>query len=210
MKKKPGGYWLLRGVSLLLLLIAALVGAAHAQMTPVPPPPKIGSPLPPPKLAPAPPPPPLPVQAQAAAPAPTPAAAPFPPPFEPPQGTPRSWLEKAVTGSWYGETGPASAPTQRFITTRRADGSFTLELRTYTPGKPTLTISNSGVWSISNGLFLTVVTRVNGRPVNAREAIFTSAYAVRSISGNEFQYQHVLTGTELKVVRVFPDFRLPD
>ncbi|RZJ15260.1 MAG: hypothetical protein EOO54_18720 [Haliea sp.] len=124
-----------------------------------------------------------------------------------------SFPEQALTGSWYGESGAstvAGAQTQRFLTTRRADGTYSLEVRTYEMGKPTVKLTNTGLWGISNSLFFTLTTEVNGQRTAIREPAYTSAYLVRSITANEFVYQHIASGKELRVVRTSPDARLPD
>lgn len=127
-----------------------------------------------------------------------------------------SLAERTLVGTWYGEsgftgaTGASGAQLQRFLTTRRADGTYSLEVRTYENGKPTVRLTNTGLWGISNGLFFTVTTEVDGRQTAIREPTYTAAYLVRSIGGNEFAYQHIGSGRELQVVRTGPDTRLPD
>lgn len=124
-----------------------------------------------------------------------------------------SYAERALTGAWYGESaasGATAAQLQRFLTTRRPDGTYSLEVRTYENGKPTVKLTNNGLWGISNGLFFTVITEVNGQRTVIREPSYSAAYLVRGITGNEFVYQHIGTGRELRVVRVAPDTRLPD
>ncbi|MDO9403239.1 MAG: hypothetical protein Q7T87_04350 [Polaromonas sp.] len=124
-----------------------------------------------------------------------------------------SFAERALVGTWYGEsgaTGPAGAQLQRFLTTRRPDGTYSLEVRTYENGKPTIQLANTGLWGISNSLFFTITTEVNGQRTAIREPAYTAAYLVRGITGNEFVYQHIASGRELRVVRAAPDARLPD
>jgi len=100
-------------------------------------------------------------------------------------------------------------PLQRFLTTRRSDGSFTLVARLYEPGKPPSELVNSGLWGVSNGLYFTVTTEVNGARTNTRSAETVNPYLVRELQGDSFVYQHVLSGNVFRVNRVSPDTRLP-
>lgn len=79
----------------------------------------------------------------------------------------------------------------------------------YEPGKPSIELTNTGIWGVSNGMYFTVTTSVNGAPTNTRNPETISPYLVRDIQKDSFTYQHVLTGVLLKVSRVAPDTKLP-
>src|SRR4051794_9334809 len=75
----------------------------------------------------------------------------------------RSADERSMVGTWYGEFLPSmGAPLQRFITTRMADGTFTLHARIYQGDKAIADARNAGLWGVSNGIYFTVTTEVNG------------------------------------------------
>ena len=75
--------------------------------------------------------------------------------------------EQAMVGTWYGEFLPeVSAPLQRFITVRKADGTFTLHARMYQNDKLIGEARNSGLWGISNGIYFTVTTEVKRSATN--------------------------------------------
>lgn len=123
---------------------------------------------------------------------------------------PPSADETALVGTWLGEYAPApGAPVQRFLTQRAADGTFTLVSRMYEPGKAPTELVNTGIWGISNGMYFTVTSSVNGIPTNTRNPETISPYLVRDLQKDTFTFQHVLTGVLLKVSRVAPDTRLP-
>lgn len=123
---------------------------------------------------------------------------------------PPSADETTLVGTWLGEYSPApGAPVQRFLTKRAADGTFTLVARMYEAGKAPTELVNTGIWGISNGMYFTVTSSVNGTPTNTRNPETISPYLVRDLQNDTFTFQHVLTGVLLKVSRVAPDTRLP-
>lgn len=123
-----------------------------------------------------------------------------------------SETEQLMVGTWYGEFAPApSRPVQRFVTTRNPDGSFTIHARLYDGGKQVGELRNQGIWGVSNGMYFTVTTEVNGGKTDPRVPEVINAYLVQSLAGNEFEYVHVASGNRFKVVRVEADkARLPD
>lgn len=120
--------------------------------------------------------------------------------------------EKLAVGTWYGEYAPApNQPLQRFIVTRLADGSFSLQARLYEKGKIVSDLRNRGLWGISNGMYFTVTTEVNGERTDFKNPGVTHPYLVRTLSQGEFEYQHIPSGNKFRVVRVDPaTARLPD
>ena len=118
--------------------------------------------------------------------------------------------ESQAVGTWYGEFTEAGAPTQRFLTTRFPDGTYTLRARLYDKNPPTELV-NRGLWGISNGLYFTITTEINGQPVDARNAQAANHYLVQSQSPTEFVYRHLASNRSFRVVRVDPAAaRLPD
>jgi hypothetical protein len=124
----------------------------------------------------------------------------------------QSMAEQRMVGTWYGEFAPsASSPAQRFITVRRADGTFTLQARMYQDGKKVAEARNSGMWGISNGMYFTVTTEVNGKPSDAKRPEAINAYLVKVLDANRFEYMHVASGSQFTVTRADPaNVRLPD
>lgn len=123
-----------------------------------------------------------------------------------------STAEQILVGTWFGEAVLPGTPEtlQQFLATRRADGSYTLEVRNYQEGRMRQRLVNSGVWSISNGIFVTLTTDIEGKKTTLSDPSFTQVFAVRGLTANEFRYQHLASGREIRVVRSTPDFRLPD
>jgi hypothetical protein len=123
---------------------------------------------------------------------------------------PPSADESTLVGTWLGEYAPApGAPVQRFLTKRAPDGTFTLVSRMYEAGKAPTELVNTGIWGISNGMYFTVTSSVNGMPTNTRNPETISPYLVRELQKDSFTFQHVLTGVLLKVSRVAPETKLP-
>jgi hypothetical protein len=124
----------------------------------------------------------------------------------------RSVAEERMAGTWYGEfSAGGPAPSQRFLTTRRADGTFTLQARMYEGGKVVAEARNGGMWGISNGMYFTVTTEINGAPSDAKRPDAINAYLVKSVDADRFEYVHVATGNRFVVTRVDPArARLPD
>ena len=120
--------------------------------------------------------------------------------------------ETRLVGTWMGEFSPnASSPVQRFITTRRADGTFDLQARMYQDGKMIGEARNNGMWGVSNGMYFTVTTQVNGKPSDPKRPEAVNAYLVKSLEADRFSYVHVASGGEFTVTRVDPaSARLPD
>ncbi|CAN5583798.1 hypothetical protein BH10PSE18_BH10PSE18_33320 [soil metagenome] len=118
--------------------------------------------------------------------------------------------EAMMVGTWYGEFAPRPGmPVQRFLYNRKADGSFTLVARLYAPGKPPTELRNSGLWGISNGLYFTVTTEVDGVRTDTRSPDTINPYLVQDLQQDAFSYRHVLSGNVFRVVRVPPDRSLP-
>jgi hypothetical protein len=119
--------------------------------------------------------------------------------------------EALATGTWYGEfSGGSNQPLQRFLTTRLADGTFTLRARVYDKGR-FQELNNQGLWGISNGLYFTVTTEVDGKRADFRTADVTNPYLIRKLAGNDFEYQHIPSGRIFHVKRVDPaTAHLPD
>ena len=120
--------------------------------------------------------------------------------------------EKLAIGTWYGEFSPGpNQPLQRFINTRQADGSYTVQARLYEKGRFISELRNRGLWGISNGLYYTVTTEVNGEKTDLKNPEVTHPYLVRSINPTVFEYQHIASGNKFRVLRVDPaTVRLPD
>jgi hypothetical protein len=120
--------------------------------------------------------------------------------------------EQALVGTWYGEFLPElNAPLQRFITVRKADGTFTLHARMYQNDKLIGEAKNNGLWGISNGIYFTVTTEVNGVRSDPKLPQAINAYLVKSVKPDRFEYVHFATGRDFVVTRVDPaKARLPD
>jgi hypothetical protein len=120
--------------------------------------------------------------------------------------------EQLAVGAWYGEySQPPHRVVQKFITTRGADGTFAIHARLYEAGRRIGELHNSGLWGLSNGMYFTVTTEIDGRRTDARGTDVINAYLVQRLEGDEFEYVHVASGNRFKVRRVQPgSARLPD
>jgi len=120
--------------------------------------------------------------------------------------------ETLATGTWYGEFSPGPGqPLQRFLTTRLADGTFMLVARLYENGRAKSELRNAGLWGISNGLYFTVTTEVDGKRLDPRNAEMANPYLIRSLAAGTFEYQHIASGRLFRVKLVDPAItRLPD
>lgn len=119
--------------------------------------------------------------------------------------------EQAAAGRWFAEYAPnAQAPVQRFIMQRNTDGTFILQSRMYAQGKMVGELRNAGLWGISNGLFFTVTTEVNGQKTDTKNPETVNPYLVRTLEKDRFVYQHIPTGTVLNARMVDAAFQLPN
>lgn len=120
--------------------------------------------------------------------------------------------EQSLVGTWYGEFLPeVGAPFQRFITTRNVDGSFAVQARVYQNNKLVAQTRNAGLWGVSNGMYFTVTTEVNGVRSDPKLPEAINAYLVKSIDASRFEYVHFATGRNFVVTRIDPaKAQLPD
>lgn len=120
--------------------------------------------------------------------------------------------EKLMVGSWYGESAPSSGKLlQRFVTTRHADGTYSLHARLYDKGKVVADMRHGGLWGVSHGLYFTITTEVNGRKSSPRSSDAMNAYSVQALGADSFEYVHVASGNRFRVRRLAPTAaRLPD
>lgn len=119
--------------------------------------------------------------------------------------------EALAVGSWYGEfAAGANQPLQRFLTTRFADGTYTLLARMYDKGRMMSELRNSGLWGVSNGLYFTFTTEIDGKRTDPRGADLSNPYLIRNLAVGAFEYQHIPSGRIFRVMRVDPTTRLPD
>ena len=119
--------------------------------------------------------------------------------------------ETLATGTWYGEVSGPGKPLQRFLTTRSPNGTFVLRSRLYDSGRATSELHNSGLWGISNGMYFTITTEVNGKPTDTSAPEVSNPYLVRNLSATAFEYQHIPSKSIFRVIRVDPaTARLPD
>ncbi|HVR54885.1 MAG TPA: hypothetical protein VMS38_34510 [Pseudorhodoferax sp.] len=118
--------------------------------------------------------------------------------------------ERALQGVWTWEYQPEGGALQRFLLERRADGTFTLLSRSYAAGRASTELLNAGLWGVSNGLYFTVTTEVNGQRVNVRDSALYNPYVIVGLQGDVLRYRHLPTGIELRTRKVPATTRLPD
>lgn len=119
--------------------------------------------------------------------------------------------ETLAIGTWYGEVSNPGQPLQRFLTTRAPDGTFVLQTRLYDKGRAISELRNSGLWGISNGMYFTFTTEVNGKQTETGRPEMSNPYLVRNLNATSFEYQHIPSKGVFRVVRVDPaTARLPD
>lgn len=121
-----------------------------------------------------------------------------------------SAAEAALQGVWAWELTAPGGALSRFLIQRRPDGNFTLISRTYAAGRATAELVNGGLWGVSNGLYFTVTTEVNGQRVDTRDSALYNPYVILALEGDVLRYRHLPTGLELRTLKVRPDTRLPD
>jgi hypothetical protein len=119
--------------------------------------------------------------------------------------------ESLAIGTWYGEVSTPGQPLQRFLTSRAPNGTFVLQTRLYDKGRAISELRNSGLWGISNGMYFTFTTEVNGKQTDSSRSEMTNPYLVRSLNATSFEYQHIPSKGIFRVIRVDPaTARLPD
>jgi hypothetical protein len=120
--------------------------------------------------------------------------------------------EQKMVGTWYGEFMPeVGAPLQRFVIVRKVDGTFTILARIYKDNKLIGETRNAGLWGISNGIYFTVTTEVNGVRSDPKLPQAINAYLVKSLQTDRFDYVHFASGRSFTVTRVDPaKASLPD
>lgn len=121
-----------------------------------------------------------------------------------------SAAEVALRGVWAWEYTAPGGELSRFLMQRRPDGTFTLLSRTYRTGRPSTELVNGGLWGVSNGLYFTVTTEVNGQRVSTRDSALYHPYIILALEGDVLRYLHLPSGTEFRTRKVAPETRLPE
>lgn len=123
---------------------------------------------------------------------------------------PPSQAESSLVGTWYGEF-THGLPVQRFLVTRHADGSFTMQAKVYESGAVAFEIHSAGRWGVSNGLYAVVTTEQSVLPpqANAQPQEVVSLYEVQALEPDRFSYRHALSQRVFHARRVSPDTQLP-
>lgn len=113
-----------------------------------------------------------------------------------------------VAGRWYGvERQPreSDAPVH-WILERHANGTFDLTTFEERGCKVIAFTRESGRWALSNGLYSTVTTEVNGRKVNSSERYYQDIYALEEVSSDRITYTSIAVGIRFVGRRVSEDF----
>ena len=92
--------------------------------------------------------------------------------------------QASLAGFWYG-MGEPDDPDIFYIDYYHADGTFNSEYRKCEKGKVSYQQTQSGRWSIANGVLTMNADRVNGKPER-----FDHSYAIESLTQTEFRARY--------------------
>ena len=84
-------------------------------------------------------------------------------------------------GNWYG-VGEPDDPSISYIDSYRADGTFHSEFRKCERGEVVWHQTETGKWSVSNGVLRMISDTIDGKPER-----FENSYAIESVTGDEFR-----------------------
>ena len=95
-------------------------------------------------------------------------------------GSASAAIEPSLVGFWYG-IGEPDDPNIFYIDYYHADGTFNSEYRKCEKGKLVYQQTQSGKWSVKDGVLIMNSYTINGKPER-----FDHLYAMESLSENEF------------------------
>ena len=111
--------------------------------------------------------------------------------------------EPSLAGRWYGEDPqPGPGAVTKRLTHRNADGTYTVVFRRYIGNQMVGQQTESGRWSFSNGMYVTLTQVMQGTAADPADRHFHDIYIVESFEGDEMTYRHVATGRRFKAKRV--------
>ncbi len=105
-------------------------------------------------------------------------------------------------GNWYG-VGEPDDPSISYIDAYNADGTFHSEFRKCERGEVVWHQTETGKWSLSNGVLRMVSDTIDGKPDR-----FENSYTVELASGDEFRAR-LHTPNFLFIERRLPKFEFP-
>lgn len=108
-----------------------------------------------------------------------------------------------LAGCWSGESEqPAPRGKAAFQIERRGDGSFTVVFR---PATARTSQVEQGRWRWQDGLYTTVTTHVDGRPVDPNDPAYTDSYQLLSLTEQDMSYVHTRLKQRFEAHRVACD-----
>jgi hypothetical protein len=98
-----------------------------------------------------------------------------------------------VAGRWYGvESQPRESDSPvHWILERHGDGTFDLTTFEERNCKVVAFTRESGRWSLSNGLYSTVTTEVNGKKVDSSKRYYQDIYALEEVTSDRIAYTSI-------------------
>ena len=105
-------------------------------------------------------------------------------------------------GNWYGVGEPDDSSIS-YIDSYGADGTFHSEFRKCERGEVVWHQTETGKWSVSNGVLRMISDTIDGKPER-----FENSYAVESVTGDEFRAR-LRTPNFLFIERRLPKFEFP-
>ena len=113
-----------------------------------------------------------------------------------------------VAGRWYGvERQPReSSYPVHWIVERHEDGTFDVTTFEEKNCKVIAFTRESGRWALSNGLYSTITTEVDGKRVNSSERYYQDIYALEEVTPDRMIYTSIAEGIRFTGKRVPEDF----
>lgn len=116
-----------------------------------------------------------------------------------------------LAGAWYGSAhqshlGPYLL---HWVNDRSEDGTFSIVFYEERGCGLSEVSREEGRWSMGNGIYTTVTTRVDGRAVNTADPFYQDVYEVLGASRNTLRYRSISHGIEFEAERVKPGYRPP-
>ena len=115
-------------------------------------------------------------------------------------------LEEMLVGVWYGKNEEGGGNATEFISTRRADGTFSVDFRHSDASGFAFDRHEQGAWSVQDRTYKTITREVEGREVDTNDPFFNDTYEIISISENSFEYKQTTLGVTYSAQRMADDF----
>jgi hypothetical protein len=117
-----------------------------------------------------------------------------------------------LTGRWYGES-ERSGQQHRFLLTRNADGTFSMDYRIYVDNTLMVSRRQDGQWALKDGnVYWARTTKITddtgSYPPPTATGYYEDAYSIVELDNAQMKTRHQVSGSETVVKRAAEGFAL--